>query len=186
MHRHRLALRRASLALFLAGTTGLVLAACGGSSGTATGTAAGAVSPQRSSQAVAFSKCMRAHGVTNFPDPSAGGGIQISSSSGINPFSPSFKSAQSACRKLLPGGGPGAGPPSEQAKRQMLQISQCMRSHGITGFPDPTTTPPGGPGNFALVMGRGGVYLAIPNSLNPQSPAFMQAAKACNFGGPRR
>jgi hypothetical protein len=168
----------------LAAASGLALAACGGSAGTGTGTAAGAVSPHAFSKAVAFSKCMRTHGVTNFPDPSAGGGFHISASSGLNPFSPSFKSAQAACSKLLPGGGPGAGPPSEQAKKQMLQISKCMRAHGITGFPDPTTTPPSGPGGFAEVLGRGGVFLAVPNSLNPQSPGFMQAAKACNFGGP--
>jgi hypothetical protein len=168
----------------LAAASGVAIAACGGSARTDTGTAASAVSPHHYSQAVAFSKCMRAHGVTNFPDPTSGGGIQIGSASGINPFSPSFKSAQAACGKLLPGGGPGAGPPSEQAKKAMLQISECMRAHGITGFPDPTTTPPSGPGNFAAVLGRGGVFLVIPNSLDPQSPAFMKAAKTCNFGGP--
>ncbi len=84
----------------------LAIAACG-SSHKATPTAG-------RSQFLQFSECMRSHGVTNFPDPSAGGGIHLNAD--INPFSPSFKAAQSACRKLLPGGGPPSHP-SEQDKQ---------------------------------------------------------------------
>ena len=42
--------------------------------------------------ALAYSRCMRSHGVPNFPDPKqVGGGIQISGSApGINPQSPLF------------------------------------------------------------------------------------------------
>jgi hypothetical protein len=133
---------------------------------------------------LAFSRCMRAHGVPNFPDPSSGGGgfrIQIKVGSGIDPFSPSFRAAQAACHKLLPGGGPGAGHPSAQAKAQMLQISQCMRRHGIAGFPDPTTSPPSGPTRDSAVLGHDGVFLVIPNTIDTQSPAFQQAATACGF-----
>jgi hypothetical protein len=139
----------------------------------------------QASQLLAFAGCMRSHGLPNFPDPSTSGGggaIQISPSSGVNPASPAFKSAQASCHKLLPGGGPGSGPPSAQAKAQMLQVSACMRAHGISGFPDPTTSPPSSPAGYSAIMGRGGVFLAIPSSIDTQSPAFNQAAAACKFG----
>jgi hypothetical protein len=32
------------------------------------------------------------------------------------------------------------------------------------------------------VEGRGGVFLAIPNTINTSSPAFKQASAACHFG----
>ena len=128
---------------------------------------------------------MRSHGITNFPDPSTGGGIQLSSSSGINPFSPGFKAAQAACGKLLPGGGPGGkGHPSAQAEKQMLQISECMRAHDVTGFPDPTTTPPSSPPGGGIALAHDGVFLVVPSTIDINSPAFKQAAATCHFGGP--
>jgi hypothetical protein len=129
---------------------------------------------------IRFADCMRSHDVPNFPDPSGGGGIQIPDGSGINPQSPAFQSAQQACAKLLPGGSPGRAHPSEQAKTQMLQTSECMRQHGVSGFPDPTLSPPAsGLAGFSQVIGRGGVFVAIPNTINTGSPAFKQAAAAC-------
>jgi hypothetical protein len=164
-------------------TSAAFLSACG-SSGPSNATAAS----NQYAQGLKFSDCMRSHGITNFPDPSTrGGGIdfRITPSSGITPFSPALKAAQKACRHLLPGGGPDAGHPSAQVKAQMLAISTCMRSHGITDFPDPTTTPPSSPNGTAGVLGRDGVFLVLPNSINTNSPAFKQAASACHFpGGP--
>jgi hypothetical protein len=158
----------------------VAIAACGSGGTSTTGTTAAST---RYNQSLHFSACMRSHGVPNFPDPTSGGGISISSSSGIDPFSPAFKAAQSACGKLLPGGGPGQGHPSAQAKAQMLAISQCMRAHGITEFPDPTTTPPSNLSGNSAAIGRNGVFLAVPNTINTKSPGFRQAAAACHFGG---
>lgn len=73
--------------------------------------------------ALNFSKCMRSHGVPNFPDPefhSGGGGVRVrigGKSSGIDPNSPQFKVAQKTCQSDLPGpkgakGGPVPAPPS--------------------------------------------------------------------------
>jgi hypothetical protein len=124
---------------------------------------------------------MRSHGVSNFPDPGAGGGIQLKQSSGINPFSPSFKSAQASCSKLLPGGGPANQKPSEQDEQQMLRVSQCMRAHGVTGFPDPTLTPPSSPAGYSELIDRGGVVVAVPNTIDPQSPVYQHAAAVCGF-----
>jgi hypothetical protein len=154
----------------------LAIAGCGGTSKPNAATSG-------HSQAVAFSQCMRSHGVGNFPDPSAGGGIRIASGSGVNPASPAFQAAQSSCQKLLPGGGPGSGPPSEQVKQQMLALSTCMRAHGVSGFPDPSTGQPPPPGSgYGLVFGRNGEYIAVPKAIDPSSPSFQQAAKTCGFG----
>ena len=81
---------------------------------------------------------------------------------------PHFKSAQQACRKLLPGGGPGSGSnhqitPSEQS--QYLKAAACIRSHGVPNFPDPT-------------FSGGGVHIEHQN-LNESSPAFKAAVHAC-------
>jgi hypothetical protein len=53
-----------------------------------------------------LAKCIRAHGVPNFPDPTSQG-IRISPSSGINLNSPAFLTAQKSCQKdsLTLGGG---------------------------------------------------------------------------------
>jgi hypothetical protein len=58
--------------------------------------------------ALAFSACMRKHGIKDFPDPTfSGGGIQIRlggrPGSDLNPQSPLFQKAQTACQALLPG-----------------------------------------------------------------------------------
>jgi hypothetical protein len=111
---------------------------------------------------------MRSHGVPNFPDPSAGGGIELRPGSGVDPESPAFQAAGQRCRKLLPGGGPR--PITAVAKRQILAHAECMRLHGVPNYPDPRF-PPGG-----------GVEQFIGPGMNPQSPAFQRAAKACGGG----
>jgi len=53
-----------------------------------------------------LAKCLRAHGVPDFPDPTSQG-IRISPSSGIDLNSPAFLAAQKSCQKdsLTVGGG---------------------------------------------------------------------------------
>jgi hypothetical protein len=154
----------------------LTVAACGSSSHTTT-----AAASTHYNQALAFAECMRSHGVTNFPDPNGSGGIHIAAGSGADPFSPAFKTARGACAKLLPGGGPGNQHPTAQMIAALRQTSECMRRHAITGFPDPTLKPPSDPADYSVLENRGGVIIAIPSAINPQSPAFIQAAKACGF-----
>jgi hypothetical protein len=161
----------------------LVIGGCGSSSPT-NGTKQ--TTAKLAASAIRFASCMRSHGVTNFPDPTVsarGVGFSVKSSSGINPSGPSFLAAQTACGKLLPRGGPGAGTPSAASKAQMLAIAQCMRAHGVNGFPDPTTTPPSSPAGYSGVLGRNGVYFAIPSTIDIQSPAVQHAATACRLSG---
>lgn len=64
---------------------------------------AGASTPSTASlsQVLRFAQCMRAHGVTNFPDPTRTGGFLMSGSIQDNPH---FEFALQACRTFLPGG----------------------------------------------------------------------------------
>jgi hypothetical protein len=107
-----------------------------------------------------FSACMRKHGVTNFPDPDSKGVIQFGSGMGIDPNSPTFKTARSDCQKLLPNGGQPT--PAQQAaqQQQLLAFSICMRAHGLKDFPDPS---------------GGGLRIR----LDPNSPTFQRAQQAC-------
>jgi hypothetical protein len=157
----------------------VAIAACGVTSTYSTSGSAGSAN-NNNAAFVPFARCMRTDGVPNFPDPSGGGGIHLPP--GTNPFSPAFKSAQSKCKHLLPGGGPPTGPPSAKAKLQALTISECMRRHGVTGFPDPTDTPPSNPSGYSQILDLGGAVLAVPSTIDTASPAYQAAAKACAFG----
>jgi hypothetical protein len=121
---HLSAGRRASLLAVTAGIA-LLATACGGSSSTGSGGAAGPPSPPAGSPGVAappgsqkdllaFKRCMRSHGVANFPGPASQGGA---STGGATGNSPALPAAIKACQHLLPNGGvapaqpgmPGAG-----------------------------------------------------------------------------
>ncbi len=177
----RLTRPRARLLTAVALLSGVLMAGCGGSAGSATGgvsTSASAASAVESG--VAFSRCIRSHGVPNFPDPKVSGQtVRMGSASTVQ--SPAFQSAAHSCQRLLPKGPPSSEPPSSHVQSRMLNVSACMRKHGISGFPDPSTSPPSNPGNSG-VIGNGGYYLAIPKSIDTSSPAFEQASAACNFG----
>jgi hypothetical protein len=151
----------------------VAIVACGSSSNQHTAADGGAVA-----QGIKFADCMRTHGVPTFPDPGdAGGGIQLPQGS-----SPALEAAVRDCRELQPGG---AGPSQAtgQQKAIMLHLSQCMRAHGVSGFPDPVSSLPPSPAGLSLVFGVRGAVIAIPNTIDPQSPTFKQDAKACRFPG---
>ena len=121
-------------------------------------------------EALAYSKCMRAHGVPNFPDPDAEGDIKMSSSkSGIDALSPQYQAAATACQKLEPKTGHTTSPPGAQLLPEWLKFSACMRAHGIVNFPDPKP------------IGNYGVVVTIPRSLgiDQNSPQFLAANNAC-------
>lgn len=123
---------------------------------------------------------MRSHGVPNFPDPNASGGFSIGP--GIHPRSRAFKAAQSKCQSLmgLPLPGSTTHPTAEQLAR-MVKVSHCMRQHGITDFPDPTTSFPSNMSRFQEISDRDGAIFAFPRSLDMQSATFRHTAGACGF-----
>jgi hypothetical protein len=65
----------------------------------------------------------------------------------------------------------------------VLAFSKCMRNHGVSGFPDPTTTPPANPGDYSIAEGiAGDLFLLVPNTIDVDSPAFKRTAVACKLG----
>jgi hypothetical protein len=101
------------------------------------GSASAGASPL--AEAVAYSQCIRSHGVPNFPDPvqtpSRGYGYRTA---GIDPNSAAFQGAVQAC-KALPSPWNTTGQQLSPAQQQAwLNWAQCIRAHGVPDFPDPT------------------------------------------------
>jgi hypothetical protein len=181
IHTNRLIPPRALLLSAAAILSGVLLAGCGGSPSPTGGASAPASTASAVESGVALARCIRLHGVPNFPDPKVSGqAVRMGSARTIE--SPAFQSAVHSCQRLLPKGPPGSGPPSGQAQARMLAVSACMRKHGISGFPDPSTSPPSSSAANSGIIGSGGYYLAIPKSIDTGSPAFERAAAACKFG----
>lgn len=144
------------LVVGLGGLT-LLAAGCGGSPGrrvahlgSTTTLSRGSSNARGSatSQLLAFSRCMRAHGVPNFPDPPP----EASNAKFPNPqqlgvSSVQFQAAQTSCQHLLPAGVDDQFPPAEVPLllRGMVRFSQCMRTHGVPNWPDPTVDSDGRP-----------------------------------------
>jgi len=182
VHTKRLTPPRARLLTAAALLSGVLVAGCGGSSPSPTGGASiSAFAASAVESGVAFAKCIRSHGVPSFADPKVSGQtVRMGSPRTIE--SPAFQSASRSCQRLLPKGAPGPEASSAQAQARMLDVSACMRKHGISGFPDPSTSPPSNPAGNSAIIGSGGYYLAIPKSIDTSSLAFKQAAAVCNFG----
>jgi hypothetical protein len=148
---------------------GLLAAACGGGStphGMASvGSTKSTTTTVPESSSVRYASCMRAHGVANFPDSAIsvdGNQVQFNTPHGIK-SEPHFASASRACARDLPGAS--SFPAKHVNVQAELAFSRCMRSHGITDFPDPL---PGGGFN-------------APGNTN--SPQFEAPARACQTTG---
>ena len=157
-------LAAATLALALA------LAACGSGGGPIASAQTGS---GPSPGDVTFAKCMRGHGVPQFPDP--GGGPRSASSISIlgahlppntNIHAPAFQTALNLCMKRLLAGHPRP-PVTAAQKAAALKYSHCIRTHGVPNFPDPTF-PPGG-----------GMGIPGPTGPSANSPAFQHAQQVC-------
>jgi hypothetical protein len=90
-------------------------------------------------QALAYARCMRSHGVPNWPDPNGSGVFDKTklTSQHLGVSDSLLQAAQTACRRLLPSGGSSRRGPTPAEVQQALMFSQCMRSHGVSNFPDP-------------------------------------------------
>ena len=162
-------------ALAVAGCA-IAIAACGGSS-SGVG-AVGATTATGNASPFALSKCMRAHGVAKLPRSDHGvrrSGLSISRAMGSSALTvdgvtfdgPAFQAAEKACKQYLPGGGGPPPPLSARQKQLALANAQCMRTHGVPNFPDPTF--PGWRRDGDQDRAR----------VDPQSPAFQRAASEC-------
>ena len=158
-------------------TVGLLVSACGsgGSSGPgvahvlSTPTAGSSSSAGGSSKPspLGYALCMRSHGITNFPEPNASGDLSVQQGQVLpDANSPEFKAAAQACKSLNPAGAAPA--PGQQAQQLAAEVkyAQCMRSHGIANFPDPTSA--------------GGLDFS---GVDINSPQVIAADKACATKG---
>lgn len=131
-------------------------------------------SPSATQSALAYSQCMRAHGIADFPDPNANGQIELHSSPDtpdLAPDSAQFQAADKACHSLMPGSSPEQ---QQEDYRARLKFAQCMRDHGIKGMPDPQ---PPSSGSTTQQSGPGGTPQAP--AIDPDTPQFQRAQQVC-------
>jgi hypothetical protein len=130
-----------------------VAAACGGASSD------GSTASSHPS-AVAYSRCMRSHGVPEFPDPDSSGQLPKGDARRFGVSSSGLQAARRACRAMLPADGGGIDAASIQGcmsagncppalvRRVMDEerdFAQCMRSRGVPNWPDPSIDSQGRP-----------------------------------------
>jgi hypothetical protein len=138
---------RPLVALGLAGLIGLITAGCGSSASSKTGTASSTGTASTGTgantnltardKAVKFAECIRAHGVSDFPDPDAKNQFEY----GVSVSPAVWKQATTACKDLQP---PGTLSSKRTPKQQSasLRFAQCVRDHGVKDFPDPVNGEP--------------------------------------------
>ena len=132
-------------------------AAC--TSPSSSGGSSGKVGSSIMASAIAYSACMRSHGVPTYPDPSSGGNLPKGGAEAFGVSASAFQVAQRACQPLLPATGGsfvqqfqqcvsgGVCPQAlvQEALIKQRTFAQCMRSHGVPNFPDPRIGPNGAP-----------------------------------------
>jgi hypothetical protein len=160
--RQRRPVRRAAQAVAALIALGVLATACSQSSSGPGVASAGSSTPSGQSSSssnphaslLAYARCMRSQGISDFPDPDSQGAFRVS---GDVRRGPRFQAADNACKALLP-----PRQPPQQRQAQLLNLARCMRARGITNFPDPTPDTP-----FSL------------HGLDPNSPQFKAAENAC-------
>lgn len=132
--------RRRPLAALALIAIAALISACGSTASAGTGSRNTGANAQA---AVKFAKCMRSNGVSEFPDPGAGKLTidGIANGSSLDPNSPAFKQAISACKSLEPAGFMGS-KRSPQQMQAALKFAQCIRENGVKDFPDPANGQP--------------------------------------------
>lgn len=120
----------------------VLISACGSSA--PAGTSTGSNTFTNAQKAVKFADCMRNNGVSEFPDPGASGSFTLDgivNGSSLDPNTPAFKQAISACKNLEPAGFTGS-KRSAQQMQAALKFAQCIRANGVQDFPDPANGQP--------------------------------------------
>lgn len=165
VRRPRWTARRSAVLIALA----LLTAACESSPSSSLGSgdrprAEGSASSSTSPSPLAFSACMRSRGVSTFPDPDSSGAIPKVGPQQLGVSTSRFQQAQSACAYLLR--------PSNAQVQQTLDgmrdFAQCMRSHEVSNWPDPTTDSDGEP------------VFDLRGQINPDTRRIDTASGACS------
>jgi len=152
----------------------LLAAGCGGGrsagvASVASSTTAATTTTQNG--AVGFADCMRSHGVPRFPDlAQIGQQRRKPTRQQLGVSESQRKVAQRACTHLLPNGGSGSPETAQQQRTQLadeLSFARCMRSRGVTRFPDPTAQ-----GGLTVEMVRA-------QGIDVHAPAVLRMVQAC-------
>lgn len=158
-----------SSALALGALLALLAAGCGSSTPPDTSTQQASSNP--GAAAFKFAECMRANGVTNFPDPqvttTAGSGSISQALPASAVASPRFKSAQKACGRLAPAPGNARPDGNQPPAHALLAFAHCLRGHGFADFPDPDRN------------GRLSLQTISAAGVDYHSPGFLTAGKDC-------
>jgi hypothetical protein len=139
-------------------------AGCGSNAPSETGSASssgtgGTKKATARDKAVKFAECIRAHGVSDFPDPNARNQFEY----GVSVTPAVWTRATTACKDLQPPGTLSAKrTPKQQAAS--LRFARCIRDNGVKDFPDPVNGEP-------LVN-----TYKIPSSNKPGGMAILNAA----------
>ena len=164
--------RRIAAAMIAIGVLALLAACSGSPSSAGSGGSPGASGSANSPSAIAYSHCMRSHGVPNFPDPASTGQVPKTSAQLLGVSDTQLQAAQAACQHLYPGNGGSGGVLTKDSLGQceetgncpqalvqaamtaLRTYAHCMRSHGLPTWPDPTLDSEGRPGfNLLHVQG---------------------------------
>jgi hypothetical protein len=87
---------------------------------------------------------MRSNGVSRYPDPARRRLVKVTAQQ-LGVTASQLDAAQRACEHLLPSGGQsgGSGRATAGQLRDMEYFSRCMRSHGVSNWPDPSVNSQG-------------------------------------------
>jgi hypothetical protein len=161
--------RTARAAIIVAAALAVLAAACSRGPSSTSG-AGGPPKAQGSANpsTLAFSACMRTHGVPSYPDPDSSGQLPKGDTQQFGVSASQFQAAQQACQHLLPTDGSTAqeerhcmdtGDCSQAVVQTLLgsmrRFSACMRTHGFPNMPDPTLDSEGRP-VFAIDISKDG------------------------------
>ena len=157
--------RRWPLALFLG--VGGVAAACG-SNPASTGSTGSTGASASAFTGVAFTQCMHAHGVPDYPAPENGQLPKITSGQQVGVSDATLQSAQTACQSRWPYQ---ALTPAQQQQElaEDVKFAQCMRARGLPKFPDPTATD----GRVVFVINTS------QDGFDPHSASVLATARQC-------
>jgi hypothetical protein len=160
------AVMRTAVVIIAAASLALLAAACGGSSSSAGSGDASDAGGSVNSMALAYSRCVRSHGVPNFPDPPSSGAVPKGDAQHFGVSAARLQAAQAACQHLYPTTSgsiqecetTGVCPQIvvQHALTVMRRYARCMRSHGVPNWPDPTIDSEGRP--FFNVSNAGITY----------------------------
>ena len=158
-------------------TVGLLLltAACGsGTSSSSTSSTSGTsssgtrgVPAAYASDQLGLARCLRAHGVPNYPDPNASG--QEPPGAKQLTFTPQGQTAVGACSYWGHRIDNAVAAQNQAVVGEYVRFAECMRAHGLPNFPDPVTAER----RVEFVLS------ASQDGFDPHSPQVLAKAHQC-------